>query len=309
MDSKQKQDIIETYIARARPMPTLPEAVVRILNMSDNPDAEMEDIADAIMMDKVLTARMIRLVNSAFWGIRRHITSVREAIVYLGLHQIRSIVLTTSLFNTFQSRNPSFRIAAIWEHGMGCAMISRDIARKVGYKDLEIAYLAGLMHDIGEVVLSQFDVKTFDDVINLVQTENIPFYEAENRIIGINHTDFSDWFMEQWGFSEELAEAISLHHSLEKANINPQLVSIVVLANLFCKVRGLDYGFEQAIQISFKDELAWKKLSEMNPDLNDIDLERFTLDLDGMVDEVKRVVNEVYRDQNQSIVEAQAAEK
>ena len=309
MDSKQKQDIIETYIARARPMPTLPEAVVRILNMSDNPDAEMEDIADAIMMDKVLTARMIRLVNSAFWGIRRHITSVREAIVYLGLHQIRSIVLTTSLFNTFQSRNPSFRIAAIWEHGMGCAMISRDIARKVGYKDLEIAYLAGLMHDIGEVVLSQFDVKTFDDVINLVQTENIPFYEAENRIIGINHTDFSDWFMEQWGFSEELAEAISLHHSLEKANINPQLVSIVVLANLFCKVRGLDYGFEQAIQISFKDELAWKKLSEMNPDLNDIDLERFTLDLDGMVDEVKRVVNEVYRDQNQSIVEAQDAEK
>ena len=309
MDWKQKLEIIETYIARARPMPTLPEAVMRILNMSDDPNAEMEDIADAIMMDKVLTARMIRLVNSAFWGIRRHITSVREAIVYLGLNQIRSIVLTTSLFNTFQSRNPSFRIAAIWEHGLGCAMISRDIAKKIGYKDLENAYLAGLMHDIGEVVLSQFDVKTFDDVINLVQTENIPFYEAESRIIGINHTDFSDWFMDQWGFSEELAEVISHHHSLDKASINPQLVSIVVLANLFCKVRGLDYGYEQAIQISFKDEPAWKKLSEMNSDLNDIDLERFTLDLDGMVDEVKKVISQVYHDQSQEIVEPQAAER
>ena len=110
MDLDLKKHIVESYIARARPMPTLPEAVVRILKLSNNPDVEVEDIADAILMDKVLTARMIRLVNSAFWGIQRHIDSIREAIVYLGLHQIQSIVLTTSLFNTFQSRNPSFRI-------------------------------------------------------------------------------------------------------------------------------------------------------------------------------------------------------
>jgi HD-like signal output (HDOD) protein len=188
-------------------------------------------------------------------------------------------------------------------------MISRDIAKKIGFTDLENAYLAGLMHDIGEVVLSQFDVKIFDDVIKLVQTENIPFYEAESRILGINHTDFSDWFKEQWGFSDELAEVISLHHSLEKAEINPQLVSIVVLANLFCKIRGLDYGYEQAMQISFKDEPAWRRLSDMNPDLNKIDLERFTLDLDGVVDEVKKVVSQVYYDQNQEVVEPQTAER
>ena len=299
MSAMQKQHIIESYILKAKPMPTLPEAVVRIIQMSGNPDVEVEDVADAILMDKVLTARMIRLVNSAFWGIRRHITSVREAIVYLGLHQIRSILLTTSLFNTFQSRNPSFRVAAIWEHGLGCAMISRIIAQKVGFMDYEQAYLAGLMHDIGEVVLSQFDIPKFHDVIELVQKDQVPFYEAENRVIGINHTDFSGWFMEQWGFSEELVEVISTHHSLEKATINPQLVSIVVLANLFCMLRGLDYGYTPALQISFKDELAWKKLTELNPKLDNLDLDRFTLDLDGMIGEVKKTVRDVYQNKLQ----------
>jgi HD-like signal output (HDOD) protein len=304
MEAQNKQGVIDSYIAKARPMPTLPEAVVRILEMSENPDVEVEEVADAILMDKVLTARMIRLVNSAFWGIRRHITSVREAIVYLGLHQIRSIVVTTSLFNTFHSRNPSFRVAAIWEHGLGCAMISRIIAQKIGFQDLEKAYLAGLMHDIGEVVLSQFDVEKFDEIIALVQTENMSFFEAENRILGVTHSDFSGWFKEQWGFSDEMAEVISAHHAIEKASINPRLVAVVVLANLFCQVRGLDYGYSREVGISFKDEPAWKKLAEMNPDLNSVDLARFTLDLDGMVDEVKEIVKAVYRNQPEDVVDA-----
>ena len=305
MEFQNKQEIIDAYIAKARPMPTLPEAVVRILEMSENPDVEVEAVADAILMDKVLTARMIRLVNSAFWGIRRHITSVREAIVYLGLHQIRSIVVTTSLFNTFHSRNPSFRIAAIWEHGLGCAMLSRIIAQKVGFQDLEKAYLAGLMHDIGEVVLSQFDVEKFDGVIDLVQAQNIPFFDAENQILGINHSDFSEWFKDQWGFSDEMTEVISKHHTFEDASINPQLVAVVVLANLFCQVKGLDYGYSREVGISIKDEPAWHKLIEMNPDLDAIDLERFTLDLDGMVDEAKEIVKAVYRNQPDNVAEAQ----
>ena len=303
MDLSPTKHIVESYAARARPMPTLPEAVARILKLSNSEDVEVEDLADTILMDKVLTARMIRLVNSAFWGIQRHIESIREAIVYLGLHQIQSIVLTTSLFNMFKSRNPSFRIAAIWEHGLGCAMISRIIGERVGFPDLEKAYLGGLMHDIGEVVLSQFDVEKFNEVVDLVQKENIPFFEAENKLIGIIHTDFSEWFKEQWVFSEELAVFIATHHNLEKATINPQLVAIVVLADLFCRVRGLDYGYTESIAISFKDELAWEKLAENNHGLSQIDLERFTLDLDGMVDEVKKVVEDIYRDKHENVTE------
>lgn len=299
MNTQEKQHLIDAYIDRANPMPTLPEAVVRILELSNNPNVEVEDVADAILMDKVLTARMIRLVNSAFWGIRRHIASVREAIVYLGLHQIRSIVLTTSLFNTFHSKNPSFRVASIWEHGLGCAMISRIIAQKVGFADLELAYLGGLMHDIGEIVLSQFDVEKYDNVIEVVQDQNIPFHEAENQVLGINHTDFGEWFKDHWGFSEEMTEVITKHHSLEEATINPPLVSVVSLANLFCQVRGLDYGYSRMVPIIFAEENAWQILSDVNPELRKIDLARFTLDLDGMVEDVRKIVKDVYQNNDQ----------
>ena len=182
MEQADKKTLLEAYIARATPMPTLPEAVIQVLQLSDNPDVRVEDVADAIMKDKVLTARMIRLINSAYWGLRREVKTVRETIVYLGIQQIRNIVLTTSLFNTFKPANGHFKITSIWEHGMGCAMISKILAEKVGFADLEAAYLGGLLHDIGEVVLSQFSFKEFDEVVDLVDKEHISFYEAENRV-------------------------------------------------------------------------------------------------------------------------------
>ncbi len=296
MKQADKKTLLEAYIARATPMPTLPEAVIKVLQLSDNPDVRVEDVADAIMKDKVLTARMIRLINSAYWGLRREVKSIRETIVYLGMQQIRNIVLTTSLFNTFKLRNGNFKITNIWEHGMGCAMISRILAEKVKFKDLEAAYLGGLLHDIGEVVLSQFSFKEFDEVIDLVEKERISFYEAENRIIGLDHTDFGPWFRDQWGFSDELMEVIATHHDPQKARLNPELVSIVYLADLFCRVRGLDYGFAEFFQVSFQDEAAWQILTKSNPALNNIDLARFTMDLDGMVEEVKKLVKSFYHD-------------
>ena len=295
MDDNKKQLLIDAYIARATPMPTLPASAVRILELSKGSETNVEEIADAVMTDKVLTARMIRLVNSAFWGLRRQVTSIREAIIYLGLHQIRSIVLTTSLFNTFHSRNPEFDISHIWEHGLGCAMISKRIAKIAGYKDEEKAYIAGLMHDIGKVILSQYSLEEYDRVLERTRQGDVSFYDAENELLGVNHTDFGPWFRSQWGFAEELTEVISLHHTPEKAVLDPYLVCIVVLADLFCKVRGLDYDITQNMMVVFQEEYAWKKLVEHSANLDHTDLKRFTLELDGMIDEVKQTVQEIYQ--------------
>lgn len=301
MISEEKRKKLEPFIEKITHIPTLPVVLSKILSMTSDPNVEIEDIADAVLKDKVLTARMIRLVNSAFWGIRREIVSIREAIVFLGLQQVKNIVTTVSLFNTFHSKNPQFHVSTIWEHGLGCAMISRKIAELSGYKDTEKAYLGGLLHDIGEVILSQFCIDEFNQVVDLVKKEKIGFYEAENEILGVNHTDFGLWFMEQWGFSDDLAEVIVMHHTPEKATINPELTSIVSLANLFCNVRGLDYHYAQILKVSFKDEFAWNTLAEKSPVLDKTDLERFTLSLDGMVDEIHQIVNEVYRSGDQDV--------
>ncbi len=296
MISEEKRIKLEPFIEKITHIPTLPSVLSKILSMTSDPNVEIEDIADAVLKDKVLTARMIRLVNSAFWGIRREIVSVREAIVFLGLQQVKNIVTTVSLFNTFHSKNPHFHVGTIWEHGLGCAIISRKIAEIAGFKDLEKAYLGGLMHDIGEVILSQFCIEDFNKVIDLVKEEKIGFYEAENKVLGVNHADFGAWFQEKWGFGEDLAEVILKHHTPEEATINPELTSIVSLANLFCNVRGLDNHYAQILKVSFKDEYAWHTLAESSPVLDKMDVERFTMTLDGMVDEVKQIVHEVYKD-------------
>ncbi|MCK5147497.1 HDOD domain-containing protein [bacterium] len=302
MDNVKKEMLIDAYVARATPMPTLPASAVRILELSKGDETDVEEIADAVMTDKVLTARMIRLVNSAFWGLRRQVTSIREAIVYLGLHQIRSIVLTTSLFNTFESKNPHFDVTHIWEHGLGCAMISRRIAKMAGYKDLEKAYIAGLMHDIGKVILSQYSLQEYDRVLELVRLGDHTFYDAETEILGVNHTDFATWFKTQWGFAEELAEVIAMHHSPEKAVLDPYLVCIVNLADLFSSLRGLDYEMTQNMMVVFREEYAWKKIVELSPNLEQTDLKRFTFELDAMIDEVKQTVQEIYHQQDDAEV-------
>ncbi len=295
MNNEKKKVLLDAYIARATPMPTLPASAMRILELTRADDADVEKIADEIMKDKVLTARMIRLVNSAFWGIRRRVASIREAIVYLGLNQIRSIVLTTSLFNTFPSKNPAFNISYIWQHGLGCALISKKIASLVHYPDLEKVYLGGLMHDIGKVVLSQFSIKEYDEVLEMVKEGFSTFYEAENKLLGINHCDFGPWFSSQWGFSKELTETISLHHNPEEAREDISLVSIVSLANLFCRVRGLDYAIKQHNPVSMFDTPAWKILKGNDPKLEKLDLARFTWELDATVEEVRQVVKAVFQ--------------
>jgi putative nucleotidyltransferase with HDIG domain len=296
MNADEKRNQVELFTSRITQLPTIPKVLTQILAMADDPKVEIEHVADAILKDKVLTARMIRMVNSAFWGIRREIVSIREAIVYLGLEQVKNIVTTVSLFNVFHSKNPNFRVASIWEHGLGCAMFSRRIAEIIGFKDTEKAYLGGLMHDIGEVILSQFSIEEFNKVVDLVKSDHVSFHDAENQVMGISHADFGDWFREHWGFSEELAEVISTHHNPERAQINPDLVSIVVLANLFCNLRGLDYHYAYLLQVSFHDEYAWQELAKKSPILNNVDMVRFTLDLDGMVEEVKTLVKAVYRE-------------
>lgn len=292
--NEDKNRLLEKISENITEIPTLPKMVTRILDMMDDPEIKIEEIADTLLQDKVLTTRIIRLVNSVFFGIQRDISSVKDAIIYLGQNQIKNIVLTSSLFSVFPNRNQKFDLIKLWEHGLGCALISRIIAVIAGYKDPEKAYLGGLLHDMGEIVLSQYYREEFDTVLDTVVKEHIEFHLAEQRMLGISHSDLAELFKEHWGFSDDITEVIALHHAPQKAKIDPCLVSIVSIANMFCKVRGLDYGYVLDIHVAMKDQQDWKILSKKNPRLAHMDLERFTLSMDHKVEEVKTLVKSLY---------------
>jgi HD-like signal output (HDOD) protein len=212
---------------------------------------------------------------------------------------VRNVVLSTWLVNAFVSKVARFRIESFWEHSFGCALVSQLLAKAVGYGQVDRAYLGGLLHDIGEVVLCQNFPEEFAQVVALVATQGYTYEQAEDEVLGINHTDFGHWLVDYWRLEQGLAEVASGHHNLSRAVQEPELVAIVHIADLFCRLKGLGYGQYEALQVYFADDPAWKLLTARRPRLAQLDLERFSLDLDDHVEEVKAAVGNIYNNQPQ----------
>jgi putative nucleotidyltransferase with HDIG domain len=294
MDDYNREMKINSYVERIESLPTIPVVVNQVLTELDNPNADLDEVAEIIMADQVLTLRIIRLINSAFWGLKHQVQSLKEAIVYMGFKEVRNVVLTTWLVNAFVSRVAKFRIETFWEHSFGCALVSRLIAKQVKYFNPEQAYLGGLLHDIGEVILCQYFAEEFSEVVAVAEREKIGLYDAEQKVMGITHSDFGGWLVQNWHLQRSLAEAVEAHHDPTMSKDEPELVAIINMADLFCRLRNMGLGFYEKLQIIFEKEPAWQILAARKPQLQEIDLERFTLDLDDRVDEVQAAVGSIY---------------
>ena len=212
----------------------------------------------------------------------------------MGFKEVRNVVLTTWLVNAFVSKVAKFRIETFWEHSFGCALVSRLIAKQVKYFNPEQAYLGGLLHDIGEVMLCQYFADEFSEVVAVAEREKIGLFDAEQEVMGITHSDIGGWLIQNWHLQRSLAEVVEAHHDPTMSKDEPELVAIVNMADLFCRLRNMGLGFYEKLQIVFEKEPAWQILAARKPQLQEIDLERFTLDLDDRVDEVQAAVGSIY---------------
>jgi len=294
MSATDKNALIEKYFGEIDNLPTLPYIVIQLLEKMRNPDPDIEELADLIMTDQVLTTQMISMVNSAFWGLSREITSIRETIIYLGLRQIENLVYSVSLANTFERDAPLLKRVRFWEHSFGCAMFSRIIAKKIGYEDEEVAYLAGLLHDIGEVILALYLSDKFEKIVELVMDQEITFIKAETKVLGINHTDLGEWLVLKWKLSVPLSKVISSHHDVETCTEDPVLTCIVRLADLICIYHQLDFGITESENITTEIVKVWKRLIKLNPALKKINIKEFMNQFDEEVDNVKNIIGNVY---------------
>lgn len=302
MLTQRKKEILEERLSIIQDIPTLPHIVIQLFEKIHKPDPVVKDLADLIMKDQVLTTKMIRLVNSAYWGINRQITSVKETIVYLGLREISNLVYSVTLTNTFERDAPLMKRVRFWEHSFGCALSSRLIAKRVGYTDTELVYLAGLLHDIGESIIAIHLYQEFEKVVQLVLDKRTTFYQAEEEILGINHTDFGPWLVEKWLLPKKLSDVISYHHSIEKAGSeNKRLVAIVRLADLICLYHKLDFGHPEGEDLKSEVGLTWRFLCDCYPRLRNVELKSFFDEFDEHIESVKQSVKNVYNIEDEGI--------
>ncbi|MDR4505149.1 MAG: HDOD domain-containing protein [Candidatus Scalindua sp.] len=232
-------------------LPPLPQSIPQILDITRNPDSSAHDLTKVFERDPTLAAGILKLANTAYYGFNRKISTISHAVVCLGFNTIRSIALTASTHGMLSNGIDAYHLekGMLWQHSTACAICARMIAQHVKYKDCEEAYIAGLLHDIGKIILSSFAEEQYDEIIEKTMDNKTPYNVAELEVLGYDHPQIGGKIIEKWNLPPALVEAVQYHHQPEKAENNTILTYIVHLADAICDMLGIGLGSDGLMYI------------------------------------------------------------
>ncbi len=274
---------------------TAPAILKPLLDMLRLPSEKirMEKVVALVSFDGTIAAQCLRMANSPLFG-GRQIDTVRGAVMALGLERVRSILFGLCVNRVIPNDKWVIDTDAFWRHSLGCALVTQRMAQKIGYPEPEKAYLAGLLHDIGFLVNSVLYQKEFRECLRLAADQHLPLHLIEQQVLGFTHNETGQILCEQWGLPKELVDATRTHHDVSLLPAAGPLACLVHLSDLLCRVSYLDYGYEEAIGVDLSSDPAWQFLVRIHPELENVDVVRFTLDIEGAMDQIVSTVDAVF---------------
>ncbi|GAB6164506.1 hypothetical protein JCM19992_05060 [Thermostilla marina] len=232
---------LEAFVRRVHDISTIPQIALQVLKVANDPLSGAADLKEVMETDAALSARILRCVNSSAYAVRTKITNLQQAIAYLGLKQIRNIALTASVAEMFREDlgiEPYSR-AGLWKHLVTVGICARLIAMRRKVANFEDAFLAGLLHDIGIILIDQNAPKQFRAVIEHLTPEKT-LSEIEREYVGFDHCLVGEELGKAWGFPPNVRAAISHHHgSHNYRGEEIDIVRCVEVANLICTLKGI----------------------------------------------------------------------
>jgi len=261
---------LKRFIAKIEDLPTLPRTVLRITEFINDPRASAKDLARIITDDQVLTARLLKLVNSSFYGFQQRISTVTDAILMVGFDAIRSLLLTTSVFDLFPSRTTRSRRdqEMLWDHSLACAVGAKTIGAAVRHEKLEELFVGGLLHDIGKIVVMALRPEDFARVADRVREGRLLISAAEMEVLGCTHADIGRLLAERWNLPPKLVNTIAWHHTPAAGGAFAVESSIVHLADILARALQLGSGGDPLVPPV--DHAAWGLLKLKPASLDDI---------------------------------------
>jgi putative nucleotidyltransferase with HDIG domain len=223
-------------------LPTVPGTFKRVSQVIGKPNVTVEEISSFVSRDPALTARILRMVNSAVYGFPGRISSVSHAIMLLGLNVVRGLLLGISVFEIMQKL-----MSGLWDHSLGCAVIARAIAEKKGVKDPEDVSIAALLHDIGKVILILEYQPLYEEAMREAASLRIPIFEAERAVFQETHAAVGMWMAQKWRFPANLIEIIGCHHRPNLAKTAPLETAIVHFSDVLVRARGLGFAGDSLV--------------------------------------------------------------
>lgn len=244
---------LDELIGKVKDIPPMPAVVMRAMKAAQNPDVSIRALQVLISQDQALSAKILKIVNSAMYALRREVTTVSHAVSVLGINTVKSVIMAATVEVVFQnSKDLSSKLQS--DHAWGAALASRAIARRIQYEDVEEALICGLMHDIGKPVMMQNFKEQYSEIAFEVYSGAGGFYRNEIQMFGFSHAQVGALLARKWNFPPQLAEAVGYHHLPLSAPEYKQLTCIVNLGNLLMVKLGI--GFEKNPELALEDEPA-----------------------------------------------------
>lgn len=239
--TEERRQALERLFARIGDVASLPAAAEKVLRMTASDEADPLELCEVIQNDPVLVARILRRLNSSYYALSQKISDLKTAISLLGLREIRNLALTVFVSRSFEGGAVygTYRRESLWSHSVGVAVASRLVARVCGLAGCEEAYIAGLLHDIGLILIDQTLQRHFHKLIDTIN-EQTPTHIVESRLLAFDHAMLGGFVARRWNFPDNVADAITYHHQ-PWAYSGPykELVNVVAVANYLCSRAGV----------------------------------------------------------------------
>lgn len=229
-------------------LPTLPNIVMKIIELADSPQANADTLGNVLAKDQSISSLILRLVNSAFYGSFRHVNSINHATVMLGFPMVKTIAMGVAVFQN-ENGDAGFDRKAFWLHSLGVATASQFIAEKAGVDvQKDTAFLAGLLHDLGKVVLDNYFEEEYREVMRRVNEEEIWIGEAEKEVLQLNHCIAGFYLARKWQFPTQVVDVIQHHHHISACPKDSQaLCAAVQAADHICRKSDVGSGGDSLV--------------------------------------------------------------
>lgn len=277
-----KQSDLKKIIMDTKTLPTLPGVINKLNTLSDNDKSSVQEMAKIVSSDQVLSARILRLANSPSYGFYR-VSTISNAMILLGVNVVKSLALSSSIFAIMEKDSVS-----LWEHSLGVGVAANLIARKLGLSECEEIATAGLLHDIGKVIISLKCEEAEKSILKLVKERHIYVFEAEREIIDTDHAEVGAWLAKSWFLPDKLSEPIAFHHDVSLSQTHRIKTAAVHIADVLIKASG--FGNSGDAFVPPIQEIAWdtlklneQLLSELVDEIEDklIEVKNFSLEMMG----------------------------
>lgn len=264
-------------------LPTLPSIATKLNRMVEDSEVTAVQLGSVIEKDQVLTSKLLKAVNSSFFGFPQRISTVSNAIVLLGFNVIKTLVVTSSIFEIMESSD-----VGLFEHSLGCATAAGILAKRRGIKNPEEVSTAGLIHDLGKIVIRAELPDEYSRILKMSEDLQIPMQEAETKILGVTHTEIGGWLARRWNLPICLVLPIEYHHTPEDAPEYREQAAIIHFSDIL--IRAVGFGSGGDPWVPPLDHKAWSRIKFGKAEGMDIlkELEEKIIDLQDFTMEIHK---------------------